>query len=366
MDDYANAGVDVAKADQGISRIVERIIGTWPKAGGFGSVMLPVGYFANVIDIGNGLGLTITTDGVGSKTMLCEIMGKYDTIGQDCVAMNVNDLICVGARPLSLVDYIGVEKANPEILDQIGLGLVEGARQAGISITGGEVSQLPDIVWGFDLVGTAVGIVPLDRIITGADIQPRDVVIGIHSVGLHSNGYSLARKALFYDACIDPEKSLPELGHVPLGLEMLRPTPIYVRAIIDILDELPKTAIKALVNITGDGLLNLNRVAKTGVAFVLDNLPRPPEIFNVIRDYGQVYDEMTQFEVFNMGIGFCLVVSPTVTDRVISILDSCGHAASVIGIIEEAEENTVYIPHRLLMGKGKKFSRASDRDRTEN
>ena len=162
---YREAGVDIAAADAGLAKIIAAIKGTWPAAGQLGGVALDIGYFANVIDIGGGIGLAICTDGVGSKSIIADMLKQYDTIGIDCVAMNVNDLICVGARPLSMVDYIAVGSADAEMLGAIAIGLAEGARQAGISISGGEIAQLKDVVTGFDLVGMAVGMVPLDRII---------------------------------------------------------------------------------------------------------------------------------------------------------------------------------------------------------
>src|SRR5438128_7544393 len=156
---YRESGVDTAEADAGLNRIIARVQRTWPAAG-LGRVVLPIGYFANVIEL-DGVGLALCTDGVGSKTIIADMMGKYDTIGIDCVAMNVNDMICVGARPLSMVDYIALHETNADMLDAIGVGLCEGARQAGVSISGGETAQLKDIVTGFDLVGMAVGRVPL-------------------------------------------------------------------------------------------------------------------------------------------------------------------------------------------------------------
>jgi phosphoribosylformylglycinamidine cyclo-ligase len=191
---YRDSGVDTDEADIGLSRLVKRITGTWPPHGNFGAVQLSIGYFANVIDIG-GTGLAICTDGVGSKAIIAQLMNKYDTIGIDCIAMNVNDLICVGAQPVSLVDYIAVERIDAQMLDTIAIGLAQGAEQAGISISGGETAQLEDVVRGFDLAGTAVGTVPLDKIVTGRHLEPGDRVIGIESSGIHSNGLSLARKA---------------------------------------------------------------------------------------------------------------------------------------------------------------------------
>jgi phosphoribosylformylglycinamidine cyclo-ligase len=192
---YKAAGVDIGEADAGLRNIVKRITATWPKSG-FGAVKLPIGYFANVVDIG-GIGLAISTDGVGSKAIVAQMVGRYDTIGIDCVAMNVNDLLCVGARPVSMVDCIAIDRADAAVLDGIAIGLTEGARQAGVSICGGEIAQLPDMVRGFDLVGTAVGTVPLDRIMIGRDLEPGDAVIGVASSGIHSNGFTLARRVLF-------------------------------------------------------------------------------------------------------------------------------------------------------------------------
>src|SRR5246500_1175941 len=159
---YKTAGVDTEATQSGLHKIVERIRETWPAPGGLGAVKLDIGYFANVIDIG-GIGLAICTDGVGSKSIIAQMTNRYDTIGIDCVAMNVNDAICVGAQPISMVDYIAIEKADADILGAIAIGLAVGAKQAGISISGGEIALLEDVVRGFDLVGMAVGIVPLDR-----------------------------------------------------------------------------------------------------------------------------------------------------------------------------------------------------------
>src|SRR5712671_3546111 len=193
---YRGSGVDTDEAEIGLTRLIERIKETWPAPGGVGTVKLDIGYFANVIDIG-GIGLAICTDGVGSKVIIAQLMHCYDTIGIDCIAMNVNDLICVGAQPVSLVDYIAFEHVDAQILDSIAIGLAEGAEQAGISISGGETAQLEDVVRGFDLAGTAVGTVPLDKIITGRHLEPGDRIIGIESSGIHSNGLTLARKAFF-------------------------------------------------------------------------------------------------------------------------------------------------------------------------
>lgn len=342
------AGVDIAEADAGLNNIVARITGTWPKSG-FGAVQLPIGYFANVIDIG-GTGLAITTDGVGSKAMIADMMRKYDTIGIDCIAMNVNDLLCVGARPVSLVDYIAVEKADAAMIDGIAIGLAEGARQSNISITGGEISQLRDVVRGFDLVGTAVGMVPLDRILIGRDLQPGDRVIGIASSGIHSNGMTLTRRVFFEQAGAKIDTHFAELG-CTLGEELLRPTAIYVPEVLDVLNEV--SSVKALMHITGDGLLNMPRVAAE-IGFVVDDLPAPPPLFGLIEKLGGV-SRAEMFEVYNMGIGFCVAVAEQDADKTLAILTRHGRRASVIGHAVDDPTRSVQLPREKLIGTGKKF-----------
>jgi phosphoribosylformylglycinamidine cyclo-ligase len=348
-DRYADAGVNVSEADKGIEAIIRNIKSTWPPEGP-GSTHLPIGYFANVIDIGvPGLGLAVTTDGVGSKTIIADLMGRYDTIGIDCVAMNVNDLICVGAKPISLLDYIGVDVADPRMLEQISVGLAKGARTAGVSISGGEVSQLPDTLKGFDLVGSAFGLVSLNAINTGEDVEPGDVIIGIASSGIHSNGLTLARRVLFGDADLDIHQNYG-LDH-SLGDELLVPTEIYVNEVLELQDCFP---VKAMVNVTGDGLLNLNRIRADGVGFCLDMLPKVPEIFNLIEKYGLV-DAATMFQTFNMGVGFCVIVDPRYAADVCSIVGKYGKQAFMIGDVVPDEYKSVVIPPSKLVGRGKRF-----------
>jgi phosphoribosylformylglycinamidine cyclo-ligase len=245
---YKTSGVDTAEADAGLSHIIRRVQGTWPRQG-IGRVILPIGYFANVIEM-DGVGLALCTDGVGTKTIVATMMGKYDTIGIDCVAMNVNDMICVGATPLSLVDYIAIDHADAAMLDAIGAGLCVGAELAQVSISGGETAQLKDIVNGFDLVGMAVGRVALDRVISGKHVVEGDVVIGVRSGGVHSNGLSLARRAFFEQHRYKVDHKFDEL-ELALGEELLRPTHIYVREALEILRDV--NSVKALINITSDG-----------------------------------------------------------------------------------------------------------------
>jgi phosphoribosylformylglycinamidine cyclo-ligase len=345
---YRQTGVDTAEADAGLGNIIRRVQGTWPKAG-LGRVVLPIGYFANVIEL-DGIGLAICTDGVGSKTIIASELGKYDTIGIDCVAMNVNDMICVGAKPLSLVDYIAIDKADAAMLDAIGAGLCAGAEMAGISISGGETAQLKDIVTGFDLVGMAVGRVDLDKVICGKDVVEGDVVIGVRSNGIHSNGLSLARRAFFHNHRYRIGHRFDELD-TGLGEELLRPTHIYVREAMEILQRVE--GVKALINITSDGLLNLARVAAP-VGFEIDRLIEPQPIFELIQRHADV-DEPEMFEVFNMGIGFCYVVSPDAEVPTLAILREHGRQAQRIGHAVADPERHVRIRERGLIGQHKTF-----------
>jgi phosphoribosylformylglycinamidine cyclo-ligase len=304
-----------------------------------------------VIDVA-GHGIAISTDGVGSKTMIAAMLGKYDTVGIDCVAMNVNDVVCVGATPVSLVDYIAADKVDAAMLDAIAVGLCEGARRAGVSISGGETAQLRDIVRGFDLVGMAVGRVALDKVIDGARVRPGDVVIGVRSNGVHSNGYSLARRTLFDQSGYSISHKFDELP-ATLGEELLRPTHIYVPEALEILDKV--AGIKALINITSDGLLNLTRVA-AAVGFEIDHLIEPQPIFGLIQRLGKV-DASEMYEVFNMGIGFCYVVDPAGADEVLAILKRHGRTAQRIGHAVADPDKIVRIPERNLAGRRKRFWR---------
>jgi phosphoribosylformylglycinamidine cyclo-ligase len=349
---YRDAGVDTDEADAGLQRLTRRIVGTWPPARGFGAVQLDIGYFANVVDVG-GQGIAITTDGIGSKAMIATMLRKYDTVGIDCVAMNVNDVICVGATPVSMVDYIAIEKVEANILDAISVGLCAGAKMAGISISGGETAQLKDMIRGFDLAGTAIGHVPLDKILVGQHVEEGDIVIGIASNGIHSNGLSLARRAFFESNNYKLSHRFDELG-TDLGTELLRPTHIYVQEALALLRQIP--SVKALAHITSDGFLNLTRV-KADVGYVIDALPPIPPIFSIVQRLGQV-DDAEMFSVYNMGIGFCAIVAPADADAALAILGSHGRRAHRIGYAVADTARRVRLTQQNLLGQGKHFSPA--------
>ncbi len=346
---YTDAGVDTGLADEALQGVLRQLSKTKRKPG------LNYGYFASVIEFA-GTGLALCTDGVGSKALVAQMMNKYDTIGIDCVAMNVNDLICVGATPISMLDYIAVEVADPAILEAIAEGLRTGADQANVSVSGGEIAQLGGMIaghgerTGFDLVGMAVGSVGLDKIIIGEHIVDGDVVVGLRSNGVHSNGLTLARKALLGPGALGVQDPVPGANR-SVGEELLAPTHIHVAEALEVLSKVP--SVKALIHITGDGFLNLTRVAAK-VGYVLDALAPAPPIFALIQKYGGV-SHAEMYSVFNMGVGFCFVVAPEDADTVIAIAESYGREASIIGRATAANPGTVSIPEHGLIGEGKAF-----------
>ena len=348
-DAYRAAGVDVARAETALTHITKRLRTTWPAPppgdrtnSWRGRVALEFGKYANIVDLGGGDGLAMCADGVGTKALIAQMLDKYDTIGIDCVAMNVNDLVCVGAKPLSLVDYVAVERADPNVLDQLSIGLTEGARQAGCSIPGGEIAEMPGVIngWkpglGFDLAAMATGLVALDAVNVGADVAPGDVVVGIGSNGIHANGMTLARKMFFDDLGMTADENVPEFGR-SVGEELLAPTFIYVAESVAALDQ---NLVTGLIHITGGGFLNLTRI-EAPVGFVLDRLPEVPAVFRTMAERGGVA-RADQYGIYNMGVGMALIARPENADVVVSLAKAQGKTAQVIGTVS-SEADTVRI-----------------------
>ncbi|MDA0183512.1 phosphoribosylformylglycinamidine cyclo-ligase [Solirubrobacter phytolaccae] len=313
-DAYAQAGVDQHGADRAVTALVSVLKTIDP--GRASRSRLASGHYAAVLEVAPNLGIAVGTDGVGSKLILAEQTGRYDTVGIDCVAMNVNDVVCVGAEPIALLDYLAVEQADPTVMEQIGIGLKRGAELAGVEIPGGEVAILPELIRGhpspngFDLTATCFGTVALDGMVTGERIAPGDALIGVPSSGLHSNSYTLARKIV---------EGLPldqafEGG--TLADALLEPTVIYVRAAL----ELVRSAVdvRGLAHITGGGLLNLLRLNESAGFAVSDPLPVPPIIAFLIERGGVSVPEA--WEVFNMGCGFVAVVPEAEADAATEVL----------------------------------------------
>lgn len=353
---YAAAGVDSTKAESGLSRLrtwVEKTFSLNPTSRPY----LPLGYFANIIHLdGLPTGIAISTDGVGTKLLIAEMLGKYDTVGIDCIAMNVNDLLCVGATPVSFVDYIAVEELRPDIFEEIGQGLFRGAELARVSIAGGEIAQLKEMVRGvregsgLDLAGTAIGTVPLDRVIIGQDVQPGDVVIGLASSGIHSNGLTLARRVFFTETKMTADSYLQEFGRT-VGEELLEPTRIYVPEVTAMFTA--GLRLKALIHLTGDGFFNLTRTAAP-IGYLIHTLPPTPPIFTVLQEVGEMRDA-EMFQVYNMGVGFCVVVDESDAEQVMQIATAHGTRTWRIGTTVASPERTITIEPRHLQSQGQQF-----------
>jgi phosphoribosylformylglycinamidine cyclo-ligase len=347
-DAYAAAGVDTAQADLGVAAIVG-VLKTIETGRPSLTVPLP-GHYASVMRLPGGLapnvGIALATDSVGSKVIVAEQTGRFDTIGIDCVAMNVNDLICVGAEPLALLDYIAVERADPELLRQLGVGLSLGAAAAGVEIPGGEVCQVPEVLrghpspYGFDLVGSAFGTVALDQIIDGSAVRPGDVMIGLPASGVHSNGLTLARRALIEDGGLGLDTTPAALGGQTIGETLLEPTVIYVRAVLELIRS--AVEVRGLAHITGGGLLNLRRIGN-GVGYsITAPLPSPP-IFELIAQFGEV-SPAEMWEVFNMGCGFVAMVPADQADAAVALLASFHPGTAVIGVITDKDDLVEVVP----------------------
>lgn len=314
---YAKAGVDIHAENMSIDAM-KAVLTTRRK--GFGAPMTEIGHYAGLLDMGS-FALAMTTDGVGSKVLIANAIKKWDTIGIDCIAMNVNDLLAIGAEPIAFVDYLAVEKVDPERAGQIAIGLQRGAEISNMTIVGGETASLPEIIRGFDLAGTAIGTVDKDKVVTGERISVGDVLVGVPSDGLHSNGYTLARR-IIAESKYTYNDPMPG-GDRSIGEELLTPTRIYM----EILDLVRRCDVHGLAHITGSGLLKLHRI--TSLGFEITDLLEPQPIFRFLQDLGNV-EEAEMYTTFNMGMGFVVVVPEEDAERACSIM---GPGSKVIGSI---------------------------------
>ncbi|HEY6165592.1 MAG TPA: phosphoribosylformylglycinamidine cyclo-ligase [Nitrososphaeraceae archaeon] len=332
---YRRAGIDVKKI-RAAQKSIGDIISLTHSFPAIGNVISGFGHYAGLIDIGSKI-LAMHCDGVGTKVIIAQMMSRFDNIGIDCVAMNVNDIICLGAHPLAFIDYIALRSANQHVVQEIAKGLVKGARQSDMAIIGGETAILPDLINGedkntFDLVGMVLGIVDKPNIILGDKIKIGDIILGVESSGLHSNGYTLARKVLLSKYSVDD--TAPHLVHT-VGEEMLTPTMIYVKPIIEILKQ-KHISIHGLAHITGGSFTKLARLNKK-IRYNLDNLPKAHGIFKQIQIDGRIKTK-EMYKTFNMGIGFCIILPKPSVDAVISIFKKYNMGCSRIGIVDEKEE----------------------------
>lgn len=333
---YKDAGVNIQEADDFVKNITRMAQSTFTKGvmsgiGGFnGLFKMNLNKYTDPI-------LVSCTDGVGTKLKIAFLMDKHDTVGIDLVAMNVNDLIVCGGSPLFFLDYIATGKLNVEKGKKIIEGIVNGCKNAGCALLGGETAEMPGlyIEGEYDLAGFAVGIVEKKKIIDGRKVKLKDVVIGLPSSGLHSNGYSLVRKIFFEKEKYTLNGKLQECG-CSLGEELLRPTRIYVRIINKLIE---KFSIKAIAHITGGGLLeNIPRVLPSNKKVVIekDRIPALP-IFEIIQSLGEV-PEQEMFRTFNMGIGMTIIVDAEEADAVVRFLKQQGEKAFIIGEVLKGKE----------------------------
>lgn len=314
---YASAGVDIHAENKSIDAMKAVLRA---KRKGFGAPMTEIGHYAGLLDMGS-FALAMTTDGVGSKVLIANAIKKWDTVGIDCIAMNVNDLYAIGAEPIAFVDYLAVEQVDPQRAGQLAIGLQRGAELSNMTIVGGETASLPEIITGFDLAGTAIGVVDKYKIVTGEKIQVGDVLVGVPSDGLHSNGYTLARRIIeqskytYGDPMPNSDKTI--------GEELLTPTRIY----FEILDLVKKCDVHGLAHITGSGLLKLHRI--TGSGFEINDPLEPQPIFGFLQELGSV-DDAEMYRTFNMGMGFVVVVPEEEASETCKLM---GKGSKVIGSI---------------------------------
>ncbi len=329
---YENAGVSVEAGYEVVKRIKSHVartdrLGVVSGIGGFGGLfdLASLNYKEPVLISG--------TDGVGTKLVIAKLMGKHDTIGVDCVAMCVNDVVAQGAQPLFFLDYIACGKNDPAVLEQVVSGVADGCVQAGAALIGGETAEMPGMYDEdeYDLAGFTVGCVERSAIVDGSAIAEGDVLIGLPSTGVHSNGFSLVRKALFEQAGYTVETRLPELGDRTLGDVLLTPTKIYVKALMPLFEA---DLVHGVAHITGGGFIeNVPRMLPEGLAarIELGSWPVPP-IFDVIERTGDV-DHMEMFNIFNMGIGMVVAVPADREDEVMNLLANAGEQGYRIGSV---------------------------------
>ncbi len=300
---YREAGVDISLESKAISALVKNLSfrrkGQYPMMGN-------VGHFAGLIDLGH-LALALTVDGVGTKMLVADRLRDWLTVGIDCMAMNVNDLYVMNMEPVAFVDYIATDRLSVDQMAQIGIGLNEGARQANVNIVGGETASLRGLVNGLDLAGTCLGIQEKENVIDGRKIRPGDLVVGLPSSGIHSNGLSLARKIVESEDAWD---TVLRNGRT-IARELLHPTLIYNQ----VLSITEKTEVHGMCHVTGGGLLNFSRLTKYGFDFT-DPLP-PQEIFTWLQEHGKV-ETAEMYRTFNMGMGYAFVVPSGSEDPILS------------------------------------------------
>lgn len=339
---YKDVGIDIKRIRK-IQNQIGKDIEKTQHFLDFGKVISGFGHYAGLIEIGDKV-MALHTDGVGTKILISQLMKKYDTIGIDCIAMNVNDIVCVGSKPLGYLSYIALQKTNHTLLKEITKGLIKGAKLSNVAIMGGETAILPDIITGnandynFDLAGMIFGVIDdRKKMILGNKIKNGDIIIGIDSSGLHSNGYTLARKVLLEKYDISDR---PEYLETSLGKELLKPTAIYSKTILKLIEEFDTQVIHGLSHITGGAFTKLNRL-NSNVDYVLDDLPEIRGIFKQIMKDGKI-NVTEMYKTFNMGVGFCIVASKDKAEDIMDVINKDNRKCRVIGKIKSnGKGNTI-------------------------
>jgi phosphoribosylformylglycinamidine cyclo-ligase len=333
---YAASGVDIDKKSSAIESLVKNLV--FARRGVGAPSRSIAGHYTGAVEFGE-YAITLCTDGVGTKLLVAESMRKWKTVGIDCIAMNVNDTICIGAEPLAFVDYIALDKPKDSVMAGIGIGLNEGARQANVSIIGGETAVLPELVNGMDISGTCLGIIRKKDIISGNGIKAGDLLIGIASTGIHSNGFTLVRR-IFKEAGYGYEDTI--FDKKKLGDVLLEPTKIYVRGIMDLLK---KSDVRGMAHITGGGLRNLLRLKK-GVEFRITNPMKPQKIFKTMQELGKV-DDAEMYQTFNMGMGYCVAIREKDATAALKLIRK-HYDAEIVGDVLKAKKGCVTLPEKGL------------------
>ncbi len=337
---YKEAGVDITAGYRAVELMKKHVARTMPggKAdiGGFGG-LFPLDLAGMKEPV-----LVSGTDGVGTKLRIAQLLDRHDTIGIDCVAMCVNDIICCGAKPLLFLDYIACGKNVPERIAEIVGGVAEGCVQAGCALVGGETAEHPGTMAedDYDLAGFVVGIVDKEKVIDNSKMQAGDVMIALPSSGVHSNGFSLVRKVFDVEHC-DLQAPVEELNGASLGETLLFPTRIYVKPVLAVLKEI---AVKGISHITGGGFYeNMPRSIPKGLGVKIEKSDvKVPPIFSLIQKRGNI-SEHDMFNTFNMGVGMSVVVSKEDADRAVELFKANGEEAYILGTIVESEDGVILV-----------------------
>lgn len=357
--DYASSGVDIDLEGDAVASMVAALSGSVREPGQPGAPISLPGGFGGLVEFGDNI-LALATDGVGSKLQIANQLNAWGGIGHDCMAMNVNDLICVGAEPIAFVDYIATPKPDPEVHEKLGNSLAEAAAISRVTIAGGETASLPGIVTELDLSGTVLGWLPKDSAITGERIAEGDILVGIPSSGIHSNGYSLVRKILEISGAdleaappfeaVHPGRDIRRFreGELTLGEVLLNPTRIYVDPLMDLIIEarsgegaFPAKAMHGICHVTGGGLSNLLRLHPEMGYHIEDPMDVPPE-FRWIQEVGNV-SEHEMHRTFNMGCGMIIIISNYCAEATVSFLSNTYPGSKIIGEVRNHGHKVTHV-----------------------